>query len=80
MNATGFHSADGSGYRFVTDWLLKLDPLNPQTTARLAGVFETWRRYDTGRQEAMRAEMERLTQTGTLSKNTREIVERILAG
>ena len=78
-NPTAFHAADGTGYRFVVDWLLKLDAVNPQTTARLAGVFETWRRYTADRQDLMRAEMERMTALPDLSKNTREIVERILA-
>ncbi len=78
-NPSRFHAADGSGYRFVTDWLIRLDAVNPQTAARVAGVFETWRRYDQGRQALMRAEMERMTALPDLSRNTREIVERLLA-
>ncbi|HUF56099.1 MAG TPA: aminopeptidase N, partial [Thermohalobaculum sp.] len=76
-NPRGFHAADGSGYRLLADWLLRLDPVNPQTTARIAGAFETWRRYDTRRQAAMQAEMERMLAAGP-SRNTREILERIL--
>ncbi|MCL5775418.1 aminopeptidase N [Limibaculum sp. FT325] len=79
-NATGFHAADGSGYRLVADWLLRLDPVNPQTTARVAGCFETWRRYEPGRQALMQAELRRIAAVETLSRNTREIVERILGG
>ena len=78
-NPVAFHAPDGSGYAFVTDWLLKLDALNPQTTARLAGVFETWKRYTADRQSLMQAQMQRMADTGDLSKNTREIVERMLA-
>ncbi len=78
MNPTGFHRADGAGYRFVTNWLIKLDALNPQTTARLAGVFETWRRYTPKLQGLMKAELERMAALPDLSKNTREIVERML--
>ncbi|MEL6218468.1 MAG: aminopeptidase N [Pseudomonadota bacterium] len=77
-NPVRFHAADGAGYRFVTDWLLKLDPLNPQTTARLAGCFESWRRYTPDRQALMTGELKRMAAVETLSKNTREIVERIL--
>ncbi len=77
-NPTGFHSADGAGYRFVADWLLTLDPVNPQTAARLTSAFESWRRYTEGRQRLMRAELERMAAVETLSKNTREMVERIL--
>ena len=77
-NPWRFHAADGSGYRFLADWLLKLDPINPQTTARVAGAFETWRRYDAPRREAIRSELARLAAADDLSKDLREIVERIL--
>jgi len=77
-NPVVFHARDGSGYRFTADWLLRLDPVNPQTTARIAGAFETMRRYDEGRQSLMRTELQRMAATEGLSKNTREIVERIL--
>ncbi len=77
-NPSGFHAASGAGYRLVTDWLIRLDAANPQTAARLAGCFETWRIYDEGRQALMKAEMERLAATPNLSRNTAEIVERML--
>ncbi|MEM9370188.1 MAG: aminopeptidase N C-terminal domain-containing protein, partial [Pseudomonadota bacterium] len=76
-NPTGFHAPDGSGYRFVSDWLIKLDPVNPQTTARLAGVFETWRRYEPGRKALMQDEISRILATPDLSRNTTEILTRI---
>ncbi|HSF93498.1 MAG TPA: DUF3458 domain-containing protein, partial [Thermohalobaculum sp.] len=79
-NPVVFHRADGAGYRFLADWLIRLDALNPQTTARVAGAFETLHRYDANRQALMRGELERMAAVQTLSKNTREIVERILGG
>ncbi len=78
-NPSRFHAADGSGYAFLTDWLVKLDARNPQTTARLAGAFETWRRFDPDRQAKIRAALERLRAAEGLSKDTRDIVDRILA-
>ncbi|MEM7497738.1 MAG: aminopeptidase N [Pseudomonadota bacterium] len=78
-NPVGFHAADGAGYRFVADWLIRLDGLNPQTAARVCGCFESWRRYTEDRQAAMRAELERIADIPRLSRNTREIVERLLA-
>ena len=77
-NPSRFHAADGSGYAFVVDWLIRLDSVNPQTTARLAGTFETWRRYDADRQRLMRAAMERLAGAPGLSKDTADIVARLL--
>jgi aminopeptidase N len=78
-NQAGFHRADGSGYDLTADWLITLDALNPQTTARLCGAFETWRRYDTGRQEKMAAALNRIAARPGLSKDTGDIVARILA-
>lgn len=78
-NAAGFHAADGAGYALMADWLIRLDPVNPQTTARMSTVFETWRRYDAGRQQAIRAALTRIGDTPGLSRDTGEMVQRILA-
>ncbi|WP_457646267.1 aminopeptidase N [Profundibacter sp.] len=76
----GFHRADGAGYRLLADWLIKLDPVNPQTTARMITAFQSWRRYDEERQALMRAELERIRDTPDLSGDTAEMVGRILEG
>ena len=77
-NIAGFHDPSGAGYELVADWLIKLDPVNPQITARLATAFESWRQYSEERQAQMRAALERVLAVETLSKNTREIAGRIL--
>ena len=79
-NHAGFHAADGSGYDFLADWLMKLDPVNPQTTARMCSAFETISRYDAGRQAKARAALQRIAAMPGLSRNTSEMVTRILAG
>ncbi len=79
-NPAGFHRADGAGYRFLVDWLIRLDPVNPQTTARLTAALGTWRMFDAGRQALMRAELERLAALAGLSRDTGEIVGRLLGG
>jgi aminopeptidase N len=76
-NPVRFHAPDGSGYRFFADWILKMDAVNPQTAARCAGAFETWRRYDLPRQALMRAELARLLATPALSRDLGEIAGRI---
>ena len=76
----GFHRADGAGYRLLADWLIKLDPVNPQTTARMTFAFQSWRRYDEGRQALMQTELERILATPNLSPDTSEMVGRILNG
>ena len=80
MNAAGFHAADGAGYRLMAEMLIALDPLNPQTTARMSTAFETWRRYDTARQSLIRAELERIAAVPGLSRDTAEMVGRMLGG
>ncbi len=77
-NPAGFHAADGSGYRLLVDWLIRLDPRNPQTTARLVAAFGTWRNFDATRQALIRTELERLASVPDLSRDTGEMVARLL--
>ena len=53
-NPLRFHAADGSGYRFLRDQVLALDPDNPQIAARLLRTLARWQRYDEGRRRGMR--------------------------
>ena len=78
-NHAGFHHRSGEGYRLVADWLLRLDPLNPQTAARVSTAFETWPRYDATRRKRAKAELERILAAPDLSGDLREMVERMLA-
>ncbi len=80
MNAAGFHDPSGASYRLMSDWLIRLDPVNPQTTARMCTAFETWHRYDADRQALIRGELERILVTESLSRDTTEMVTRILNG
>ncbi|MDF3414093.1 aminopeptidase N [Sulfitobacter sp. M57] len=73
----GFHHASGEAYTLLADWLITLDPLNPQTTARMCSAFQTWKRYDVGRQSMMLAEVERILATPNLSRDTTEMLTRI---
>lgn len=77
-NAAGFHHASGSGYALMADWLIQLDALNPQTTARMSGAFETWRRYDVDRQALIKTQLTRILSTPNLSRDTTEMVQRML--
>ncbi|MGL4234819.1 aminopeptidase N [Tabrizicola sp.] len=78
-NHAGFHHQSGAGYRTVADWLIKLDPLNPQTAARVSTAFETWPRYDAARRKLARAELDRILAAPGLSGDLREMVERMIA-
>jgi aminopeptidase N len=77
MHHAGFHAKDGSGYTLLADWLIKLDPVNPQTTARMCSAFQTWRRYDAIRQTLIGTQLERIGNTPNLSRDTAEMISRI---
>ncbi|MGJ8555975.1 MAG: aminopeptidase N [Sulfitobacter geojensis] len=77
MHHAGFHHASGDAYTLLADWLITLDPLNPQTTARMCSAFQTWKRYDSDRQAKMLAEITRILATPNLSRDTTEMLTRI---
>ena len=79
-NHAGFHHASGAGYALVADWLIRLDPLNPQTAARMSTAFETWRRYDADRQAGAQAALRRIEAHPGLSRDLGEMVGRMLRG
>jgi aminopeptidase N len=76
-NPRAFHAADGSGYVFLAHGIQMLDPLNPSIAAKLVKAFEPWRRFDTKRQSNARSALVGLSE-GSLSRNSREMVRRIL--
>jgi len=77
-NQVRFHAADGAGYRFLTEQILALDPLNPLIAARLVQPFNNWRRHDAGRQALIKAALTRILAAPNLSKNTYEIASKSL--
>lgn len=78
QNQVRFHAADGSGYRLLTDQLIRLIPINPQVSARLLAPLTTWRRYDSTRQELMRAELQRIQALENLPRDVFEVVDKSL--
>ena len=79
MNQWAFHDASGAGYRFLTDTLLTVDRINPQTAAKLIPPLARWRRFEPTRAALMRVELERMLATPGLSKDLFEQVSKSLA-
>jgi aminopeptidase N len=77
-NHAGFHAADGRGYAFLRETVLELDAKNPQIAARMAGLFNQWRRFEPGRRGRMRRELESIRSHAGLSRDTAEIVGKAL--
>ncbi|HEY0266946.1 MAG TPA: aminopeptidase N, partial [Rhizomicrobium sp.] len=78
VNHLRFHGRDGSGYRLVGETIRTLDPMNPQVAARMAGAFESWRRYDETRQALMRRELEAIHALPGISPNLFEVTGKML--
>jgi aminopeptidase N len=77
-NQVRFHHASGAGYRFLSDTIITLDPMNSQVAARLVPPLGQWRRFDEARQTKMKQELQRILDTPNLSKGTFEMASRSL--
>ena len=77
-NPLRFHDRSGGGYRLLREVVQALDSINPQTAARMAAAFETWRRYDPERQRMIRSELEAIAAGPGLSNNLYEMVSKML--
>ena len=72
VNQRAFHRADGAGYAFLTDQIVALDAINPQTAAKMVPALGRWRRFDEMRQGKMRGALERIVAAPGLSKDVFE--------
>ncbi|MGR8979664.1 MAG: aminopeptidase N [Gammaproteobacteria bacterium] len=78
-NPLHFHAENGEGYLFLTDQILALNALNPQVASRMVGALTSWRRYDEGRQQLMKAQLERIVAAEAISKDVYEVASKSLA-
>ncbi|MGF1511227.1 MAG: aminopeptidase N [Myxococcota bacterium] len=78
VNALRFHDASGRGYAFVERAVSALDRTNPQVASRLVSSFNSYRRYESGRRELMKACLERIAERAA-SKDVTEIVTKALS-
>jgi aminopeptidase N len=78
-NQTGFHRADGEGYRLFTETVLAVEKRNPQVAARLATALRSWRSLEPGRQTKAKQALLTMAGAENLSADLRDIVERTLA-
>jgi aminopeptidase N len=76
QNNVNFHSKDGEGYKFLADIVIALNSINPLVAARILSPLTRWRKYDTARQELMKAQLRRILETPELSKDVFEVVSK----
>jgi aminopeptidase N len=79
-NPSQFARADGAGFRFVTEFVADVDMRNPQVAARVLTAFRVWRSFEPTRLAAAESALTALRDAGGLSRNTADILERMLAG
>jgi aminopeptidase N len=77
-NAVIFNKQDGSAYEFVADRILEIDKFNPQIAARLLTAFRSWKTLEAGRRKLAKATLQRVAKTEPLSRDTFEIVGKML--
>ena len=77
-NPGEFHAGDGSGHAFWADQICALDARNPQIAARMARALENWRRYPSGLQASIRAQLERVKAQPGLSNGVAEVIDKAL--
>ena len=78
-NTAGFHLETGENYKLFSDWILKIDPVNPQVGAKMCSAFETWKRYDPKRQKLIKSQIDRVLNAGSISKDAKEMLNRLIS-
>jgi len=79
-NPAQFARADGLGFRFTTEAVAEIDKVNPQVASRVLTGFRVLPLLEDKRHAAGRAALEALKLQHDLSRNTGDIIDRILAG
>jgi aminopeptidase N len=76
QNPFRFHAADGKGYAFIEEAIVRLDKENPQVAARLMQGWMDWKKFDSDRQRLMSSGLDRLLKQPGLSKDVFELAEK----
>lgn len=79
FNPARFHEPDGSGYRFLADWIIATDRVNPMTAARLVEPLGAWRRFGPVLGPLMQEQLQRIAAVEGLSSNVFELATKALA-
>jgi aminopeptidase N len=77
-NYKHFHAKNGYGYKFVADKIIEIDKINPQMASGLCGAFKIYNKMNEKNKSMMKVELSRIISTHELSKNSFEIISKIL--
>jgi aminopeptidase N len=79
-NLVQFARPDGEGFRFVTEFVADIDQRNPQVAARVLTCFRLWKSFEPQRRALAQQALQGLREGAGLSRNTADILERMLEG
>lgn len=79
-NQTAFNAANGKGYMLMADALIKLDKINPQVTARMLTAFRSYSSLEPSRKRHAQEALVKIQKSGDLSRDTADILDRMLSG
>ena len=77
-NSVQFNHESGRGYELVAKKIIELDAINPQMASRLMSQFKYFKRLPPTLKTLMEKELLKIKAVETLSKNTYEILSKIL--
>ena len=78
QNWRGFHAADGAGYAFVAEQILRYDAQNPSLASRFCDPFLRWHKCAEPQRGLQKTQLEMLVAHDGLSPNVRELIEKAL--
>ncbi|MEI8126633.1 MAG: aminopeptidase N C-terminal domain-containing protein [Actinomycetota bacterium] len=79
MNRVAFHDPSGAGYKLFIDEVETLSTVSPQLVLRLVPELLQFQRFDTGRRELLRTQLERVRDFHGLGEFALGIVDSLLA-
>ena len=77
-NYKHFHAKDGSGYNYLARKIIELDVINPQIASALSGAFKLYPKMNESNKNVMKRALEMIMEEKNISKNTYEIIHKIL--
>jgi len=77
-NYIHFHHPNGLGYKFIADAIIDIDTFNPSMSSALSKLFSDFKRVPAENRVIMGREIHRVSKIANISKNTYEIISKIL--
>ncbi len=77
-NQSAFNVESGKGYELMANALIKLDKINPQVTARMLTAFKSYRSLEPKRRKLCENALKKIENSGALSRDTADILGRML--